>query len=48
MMKRPIAHWDPAIQCAHVMFYHRAPYNPNEKQTSIVLRDMCDNATYDW
>lgn len=48
MLKRPIMHWDPALQCAHVMLYYRAPYNPNEKQTAILLRDMIDNGTYEW
>eukprot|EP00955_Chlamydomonas_euryale_P074995 362188-Chlamydomonas_euryale.AAC.8 len=40
MAKRPIAHWDPALYCAHVLLYHRCPYNPNEKQTAIVFRDV--------
>ncbi|KAG1663027.1 hypothetical protein FOA52_005718 [Chlamydomonas sp. UWO 241] len=48
MMKAPIVHWDPALYCAHVMLYHRAPYNSGEKQTSIVLRDMVDGGSYGW
>ena len=43
MMKRPIAHFDPALYTAHVMLMHRAPFNPNEKQTSILMRDIIAN-----
>jgi hypothetical protein len=43
MMKRPIAHWDPALYCAHVMLWHRAPLNVSDRQTQIVLRDLMDN-----
>ncbi|KAG2450455.1 hypothetical protein HYH02_004957 [Chlamydomonas schloesseri] len=43
MMKRPIAHYDPALYCAHVMLYHRAPLNLGEKQTGILIRDILDN-----
>ena len=43
MLKRPIAHYDPAIATAHVLFFYRAPYNPQETQTSIVLNDMMAN-----
>ncbi|KAG2495924.1 hypothetical protein HYH03_005856 [Edaphochlamys debaryana] len=43
MMKRPIAHYDPAMYCAHVMLYFRAPLNVSEKQTSILMRDILDN-----
>ena len=45
MFKRPIAHWDPALYCAHVMMYHRAPLHTDEKQTQIVLRDIMDNVS---
>ncbi len=48
MMKRPIAHYDPALQAAHVMMFFRAPLNTSEKQTSIFLRDMVANASYDY
>ena len=47
MIKRPIAHFDPALYTAHVMFYHRAPFNPKETQTSIVLNDMISNVSVD-
>ncbi|KAG2440992.1 hypothetical protein HXX76_003845 [Chlamydomonas incerta] len=43
MMKRPIAHYDPALYCAHVMLYHRSPINLGEKQTGILMRDILDN-----
>ncbi|KAG2496092.1 hypothetical protein HYH03_005695 [Edaphochlamys debaryana] len=43
MMKRPIAHYDPALSCAHVLLYLRAPINLSEKQTSILMRDILDN-----
>ncbi|PNH11118.1 Ankyrin-1 [Tetrabaena socialis] len=42
-IKRPIALFDPAIACAHVMLYHRAPVNPADKQTSILMRDILEN-----
>ncbi|PNH07633.1 hypothetical protein TSOC_005893 [Tetrabaena socialis] len=41
--KRPIALYDPALACAHVMLYHRAPINAADKQTSILVRDILDN-----
>lgn len=31
MIKRPIAHHDPALACAHVMLWHRAPIDVSEK-----------------
>lgn len=46
MMKRPISHFDPALYTAHVMMWHRCQLNLEEKQTSILLRDMVDCGTY--
>ena len=43
MMKRPIAHFDPALYCAHVMFYHRAPFNPGRL---FHPRMLCDARTH--
>ncbi|GIL91090.1 hypothetical protein Vretimale_9511 [Volvox reticuliferus] len=43
MLKRPIAHYDPALACAHVLLYYRAPINVAEKQTGILVRDILDN-----
>ena len=48
MLRRPIAHEDPALYAAHVLLYHRAPLHVDEKQTTVLLRDMMDNATYQW
>lgn len=48
MLRRPIAHEDPALYAAHVLLYHRAPLHVDEKQTTVVLRDMMDNGTYQW
>jgi hypothetical protein len=48
MRKRPVVHWDPAIRTAHVLMWHRAPMNPAETQTGIMLRDMMDNGTWGW
>ena len=45
MVKRPIAHYDPALATAHVMLWNRAPFNPTEKQTAILLRDMVANVS---
>ncbi|GLC39823.1 hypothetical protein PLESTB_001385500 [Pleodorina starrii] len=44
MMKRPIAYYDPALACAHVMLHFRAPLNMSEKQTGILIRDVLDNS----
>ncbi|GFR45476.1 hypothetical protein Agub_g6877 [Astrephomene gubernaculifera] len=43
MIRRPIALYDPALACAHVMLWHRAPINVADKQTAILIRDILDN-----
>lgn len=48
MKKRPIAHHDPAVWCAHVLLLHRIPVKSSDTQTQIVLRDMIDNSLYAW
>jgi len=48
MRKRPIAHYDPAMACAHVLLMCRSPINPADTQTQIMLRDLMDNSSWMW
>ncbi|GFH13801.1 uncharacterized protein HaLaN_09751, partial [Haematococcus lacustris] len=47
-LRRPIAHYDPALRCVHVLVRAYAPIKPGESQGAVVVRDLQDNGTWVW